>query len=120
MQERTMKMKLERLISNKLVDKEFVAISNTVSDERDKVTMVDATDDLNLRLEFSLALPAPALEALHSDNPPIRQNTLVNEAVTALPQHIDLREAIGGVGKLLIAELVHTSHVLRLDRTMLP
>lgn len=115
-----MKMKLERLISNKLVDEEFVAVSNAVSDERDKVAVVDAADDLNLRLEFPLALPAPALEALHSDNPPVRQDALVDEAVAALAQHVDLREAVGGVGKLLVAELVHASHVLRLHRAVLP
>lgn len=114
-------MKLERLVGNELVDEQFVVISNAVANEGDEVAVVDAADNLHLGLELALALPAAALEALHGHLSPIGQDALVDEAEAALAQEVELREAVGGRSQLLVTELVHaSSHVLRLDHTMLP
>lgn len=58
---RTMKVELHGLVGNILVNEQFVVSGNAVSDEGDEVAMVDAADDLHLRLKLALALSTAAL-----------------------------------------------------------
>lgn len=80
-----MKVELHGLIGNKLVNEQFVVAGDAVSDEGDEVAMVDAADDLHLRLKLALALSTAALQALHRHFPSVRQNTFVNQPKPSLP-----------------------------------
>lgn len=81
----TVEVEFESLISNKLVNEKFLLIGDAVTDEGDEVAVVDAADDLHLRLKLALALSAAALQALHRHLPSVGEDAFVNKAEAALP-----------------------------------
>lgn len=100
----TMKMILKGLIRNKVIYQHPLRASNAISNKRHEVTMVNATDDIDLCLEFPLTLSASGLELLHCNLFAIWQNALVHIAKPTLPQQIGLRETTSCHRKLLIGE----------------
>lgn len=57
MQGPTMQMVLQGAIGNKLINKHSLSPSGAVSNQWNKMLVVDAANDLNLRLKFSFTLP---------------------------------------------------------------
>lgn len=61
-----MQMMLQIIIWNKLIDEQSVFFGNTISDQRDQVSMMNTTDNLNFSPEFSFPLSTSCLELLDS------------------------------------------------------
>lgn len=94
----TVKMKLQGFIRNEFIDQHPLAIGNAISNERNKMAMMDAANDLNLSLELPLPLPATRLEALNRDFFSTRQHTFVHVPKSTLTQDISRGKPISGRG----------------------
>lgn len=97
-------MIFQGLIGNKFIDQHSLATSNAITFERDKMAMMDSADNLNLRLELSLALPASRFQALDGNHGSIGQHTLVDVPEPALAQHVGFGEPVCGGGELFVCE----------------
>lgn len=89
---------------HELVDEHLLALLEAESDEADEVLVVDAGEQLDLRLELVPALHRPLLRPLDGDERPRRQHPPVHLAVPSVPELVRLREVVGAPLQLLVRE----------------
>lgn len=94
-------MRVKRLVRDKLIDQQPLVGVDAVPNQRDEVPVVHAADDLDLRPELAVALPAPRLELLdrhlHAVEP-----APVHAAEPALPDDVARSEPVRRGGELLV------------------
>ena len=101
---------MQRVVGDKVVDEEAVVLGNAVADERHEVAVVDAADDLHLRLELALALPTTALELLHGHHLPVAERAFEHAPETALAKHVLACEPSSDVVQLIEHERLGVAH----------
>uniref|UniRef100_A0A0V0GKA6 Putative ovule protein n=1 Tax=Solanum chacoense TaxID=4108 RepID=A0A0V0GKA6_SOLCH len=79
-----MKMKFQGFVGNILIDQHSLAISNAISNKRNKVAMMNSANDINLCLKFSFTLSTARLQTLDSYHRSINQNTFMYIPKTTL------------------------------------
>ena len=99
-----MEMVLQGAVGDELVDEHPVVLRDAVADEGDEVAVVHAADDLHLRLELALPLPAAGLELLHGHALAVGQPPLVHAPEPALADHVVPGEVARDARQLLVAE----------------
>jgi hypothetical protein len=90
-----MQVELQCVVWNILIDKQPLPSRNAITNQCYKMLVMYPADNLNLRLKFTLSLPTPISQLLHSNLCPIRQNSFVNIPKTALSEQISIGESIG-------------------------
>jgi len=106
----TMEVVVQRVVGDVVVDEEAVVLGNAVADERHEVAVVDAADDLHLRLELALPLPTAALELLHGHHLSVAERAFEHAPEPALAEHVLAREPGGDVVKLVERERLGVAH----------
>ena len=99
-----MEVVLQGAVGDELVDEHPVVLRDAVADEGDEVAVVHAADDLHLRLELALPLPAAGLELLHGHALAVGQPPLVHAPEPALADHVVPGEVARDARQLLVAE----------------
>lgn len=94
-------MGVERLVGDKLVDQQPLVGVDTVPNQRDKVPVVHAADDLDLRPELAVPLPALRLELLDRHLGAV-QHSPVHAPEAALPDDVAGSEAVRRRRELLV------------------
>lgn len=89
-------------VRDELVNQQSLIGVDTVSDQRDEVPVVHAADDLELRPELAVALPALRLELLDRHLGAAQQPPPVHAAETALPDDVVGGEPLRRGGELLV------------------
>ncbi|BAS97845.1 Os06g0488125 [Oryza sativa Japonica Group] len=105
-----MEVVVQRVVGDEVVDEEAVVLGDAVADEGDEVAVVDAADDLHLRLELPLPLPAAALELLHRHRLAVRERPLEHAPEPALPEELVAREPRRDVVQLVERERLGVPH----------
>ena len=83
-----MEMKFQRIVWNKLVNKHSLVPADTISNQGNKMPMMDTANDLNLSLKFTLPLTTPSFQLLNGNHFPVRKDTFVDITEAALPKEI--------------------------------
>lgn len=81
-------MKLQSVVWNKLINKQSLRPSYAISNQRNKMFMMNSADDIDFSLKFSFALPAPDFQLLDCNFLAIRKNSSMDISESALSEEI--------------------------------
>lgn len=97
-------MKLQCVITNKLVHQKPLFPCDAISDKRNEMSVMNSADDLDLGVEFTVALTTPGFELLDGYLFTIWKHSSVDITKSTLSEKIGVGEAISCPGKLLECE----------------
>lgn len=99
-----MQMEFQCVVGNKFINKQPLGPSDAVSNQRNKMLVMDTANYLNFSLEFTLPLPASSLQLLHCHLLAVGKNSSVHISKSSLSKEVGIREAISCACQLLIRE----------------
>lgn len=87
-----MKMIFKGAVRDEFIDEQPLSSGGAIADQRHQVAVVHSANNIDLRLELAVALPAVGFKAFHRYFLPVGQHALVHVPEAPLPQQILLGE----------------------------